>query len=166
MIYNVLVSGIQQSESVIRIRIFILLIFFCIGYYRVLISFPVPYSRLLLIYLVHSSNPKEGNAKECSSYHTIALISHTIKVMLKILQARLQFSSVQSFSHVWLFRTPMAQHLWDMPILALHFGSYCLFIYLYLNLFIFNWKIIALQYYVGFCHTSTWISHRYILHMF
>ena len=36
------------------------------------------------------SNPKEGNAKECSNYHTIALISHASKVMLKILQARLQ----------------------------------------------------------------------------
>ena len=36
------------------------------------------------------SNPKEGNAKECSNYRTIALISHTSKVMLKILQARLQ----------------------------------------------------------------------------
>ena len=34
--------------------------------------------------------PKKGNAKECSSCHTIALISHTSKVMLKILQARLQ----------------------------------------------------------------------------
>ena len=34
--------------------------------------------------------PKKGNAKECSDYHTIALISHTIKVMLKILQSRLQ----------------------------------------------------------------------------
>ena len=34
--------------------------------------------------------PKKGNAKECSNYCTIALISHTIKVMLKILQARLQ----------------------------------------------------------------------------
>ena len=34
--------------------------------------------------------PKEGNAKECSNYRTIALISHTSKVMLKILQARLQ----------------------------------------------------------------------------
>ena len=34
--------------------------------------------------------PKKGNAKECSNYHTIALISRTIKVMLKILQARLQ----------------------------------------------------------------------------
>ena len=29
------------------------------------------------------------------------------------------------------------------------------------NLFIFNWRIIALQYCVGFCHTSTWIIHRY-----
>ena len=34
--------------------------------------------------------PKKGNAKECSNYHKIALISHTSKVMLKILQARLQ----------------------------------------------------------------------------
>ena len=34
--------------------------------------------------------PKKGNAKECSNYHAIALISHASKVMLKILQARLQ----------------------------------------------------------------------------
>ena len=34
--------------------------------------------------------PKKGNAKECSNYHTVGLISHTSKVMLKILQARLQ----------------------------------------------------------------------------
>ena len=34
--------------------------------------------------------PKKGNAKECSNYHTIALISHVSKVMLKILQVRLQ----------------------------------------------------------------------------
>ena len=34
--------------------------------------------------------PKKGNAKECSNCHTIALISHASKVMLKILQARLQ----------------------------------------------------------------------------
>ena len=34
--------------------------------------------------------PKKGNAKECSDYCTIALISHASKVMLKILQARLQ----------------------------------------------------------------------------
>ena len=33
---------------------------------------------------------KEGNAQKCSNYHTVALISHTSKVMLKILQARLQ----------------------------------------------------------------------------
>ena len=33
---------------------------------------------------------KKGNAKECWNYHTIALISHASKVMLKILQARLQ----------------------------------------------------------------------------
>ena len=34
--------------------------------------------------------PKKGNAKECSNYHTIALISHASKLMLKILQARFQ----------------------------------------------------------------------------
>ena len=34
--------------------------------------------------------PKKGNAKECSNYHTITLISHASKVMLNILQARLQ----------------------------------------------------------------------------
>ena len=34
--------------------------------------------------------PKKGNDKRCSNYHTIALISHTSKVILKILQARLQ----------------------------------------------------------------------------
>ena len=34
-------------------------------------------------------NPKKGNARECSNYHIIALISHASKVILKILQARL-----------------------------------------------------------------------------
>ena len=40
--------------------------------------------------LVFIPIPKKGHAKECPNYHTIALISHTSKVMLKILQARLQ----------------------------------------------------------------------------
>ena len=35
-------------------------------------------------------SPKKGNVKECTNYHTIALISHTSEVMLKIVQARLQ----------------------------------------------------------------------------
>ena len=39
---------------------------------------------------VFISIPKKGNAKEYSNYHTIALFSHASKVMLKILQARLQ----------------------------------------------------------------------------
>ena len=39
---------------------------------------------------VFISVPKKGNAKGCSNYHTMALISHASKVMLKILQARLQ----------------------------------------------------------------------------
>ena len=36
------------------------------------------------------SNPKKGNAKECSNYHTVELISHASKVMLKILQTSLR----------------------------------------------------------------------------
>ena len=40
------------------------------------------------------SNPKKGKAKKCSNYHTIALISHASKVMLKILQARQYMSRV------------------------------------------------------------------------
>ena len=39
---------------------------------------------------VFNPTPKKGDTKECSNYHTIALISHTSKVTLKILQARLQ----------------------------------------------------------------------------
>ena len=44
--------------------------------------------------------PKKGNAKECSNYHKIALISHARKVMLKIRQARLQQYMNQELSDV------------------------------------------------------------------
>ena len=46
--------------------------------------------------------PKKGNAKECSNYCTIALISHTSKTMLKILQASLQQSWTMNFQMIWL----------------------------------------------------------------
>ena len=49
------------------------------------LQWPQDWKRSLLIPI-----PKKDNAKECSSYHTIALTSHTSKLMLKILQARLQ----------------------------------------------------------------------------
>ena len=48
-------------------------------------QWPQDWKRLVFIPI-----PKKGNAKECSNYHTIAVISHASKVMLKILQARLQ----------------------------------------------------------------------------
>ena len=48
-------------------------------------QWPHDWKRLVFIPI-----PKKGNAKECSNYHTIARISHASKVMLKILQARLQ----------------------------------------------------------------------------
>ena len=41
--------------------------------------------------------PKKGNAKECSNYHTVALISHASKVMFKILQGRLQVYITMNF---------------------------------------------------------------------
>ena len=40
--------------------------------------------------VIFHSNPKEGNTKECSNYRTIALVSYATKVMLEILQPRLQ----------------------------------------------------------------------------
>ena len=48
-------------------------------------QWPQDWKRLVFIPV-----PKKGNAKECSSYHTIVLISHASKVRLKILPARLQ----------------------------------------------------------------------------
>ena len=47
--------------------------------------------------LVFIPTPKKGNAKECSNYCTIALISHNCKVMFKILQARLQHTWTKKF---------------------------------------------------------------------
>ena len=46
--------------------------------------------RQILCHLSHQGIPKKGNVKQCSNYSTTALISHASKVMLKILQARLQ----------------------------------------------------------------------------
>ena len=65
------------------------------------------------------SNPKESNAKECSNYCTIALISHASKVMLKILQARLQHTWTINFQMFKLFlgrqrnQRSNCQHLLD-----------------------------------------------------
>ena len=44
--------------------------------------------------------PKKENGKECPNYHTVALMSHASKVMLKILQARLQEYVNQNFTDV------------------------------------------------------------------
>ena len=46
------------------------------------------------------SNPKKGNAKECSNYCTIALISHASKVMLKIMHVKLQHYTHGEFPNV------------------------------------------------------------------
>ena len=57
-------------------------------------KFEIPWQKKNAILVVNKSLgfipiPKKGNTKECSNYHTIALISHASKVMLKILQVRL-----------------------------------------------------------------------------
>ena len=58
-------------------------------------QWPQNWKRIVFILI-----PKKGNAKECSNYHTIALISHARKVMLKILQARLQQHMNHGLPHV------------------------------------------------------------------
>ena len=58
-------------------------------------QWPKDWKRLIFIPI-----PKTGNAKECSNYCTIVLISHDSKVMLKILQARLQKFASQELSDV------------------------------------------------------------------
>jgi len=65
------------------------------------------------------SNPK-GNAKECSNYHTVALISHSCKVMLKILQARLQQSWTKNFQ-IFKLNLEKAEEPDPMPV---PIGSY------------------------------------------
>ena len=52
--------------------------------------------------LVFISNPKKGNAKECSNYHIITLISKASKVILKILQASLNCKRTENFQMVKL----------------------------------------------------------------
>ena len=52
--------------------------------------------------------PKKGNAKECSKYHTIGLILHANKVMLKILQARLQQWWTENFQ-MYMLRLEKAE---------------------------------------------------------
>ena len=58
-------------------------------------------------------NPKKGNSKKCSNYSTIALISHTSKVMLKILQVRLQqYMNQARFRKSRGTRDPIANIRW------------------------------------------------------
>ena len=73
---------------------------------------------------VFSPISKKGNAKECSNYHTVALISHASKIMLKILQARLQQYVNQELSDVknWVWkrqrnqRSNFQHHCWVFQI--------------------------------------------------
>ena len=88
---------------------------------------------------VFISIPKKGNAKECSNYHTIALISHASKLMLKILQARLhvnhELPDVQAGCIIFYFY---------------FFNSFFFFSFIFIS-----WRLITSQYFCGFCHTLT-----------
>ena len=65
-------------------------LFICLAIAFALASGKIPTVFLLFTKVVTNHSSHKGNAKECSNYHTIALISHPSKAMLKILQARLQ----------------------------------------------------------------------------
>ena len=65
-------------------------IFLCYGFLQIVLSQTVVVGLEWKIMSQFPEFPKKSNAKECSNYRTIALISHSSKVMLKILQARLQ----------------------------------------------------------------------------
>ena len=62
------------------------------------------------------SNPKKGSAKECSNYRTIALISHASKIMLKILQARLQQYMNHELSDVHVVLEKAEEPEFKLPI--------------------------------------------------
>ena len=85
--------------------------------------------------LVFIPIPKESNAKECSNYHTIALISHANKVMLKILQIRLQQYAKWEFPDLEAgFRKDRGTrnqiaNIWCMIKNAREFQKYICFIY-------------------------------------
>ena len=64
--------------------------------------------------------PKKGNAKEHSNYHTIALISHASKVILKIIQARFQQYMSHELPDVQVGFTPPRHTHGDLTNLALH----------------------------------------------
>ena len=68
--------------------------------------------------------PKKGNAKECSKYHTISLISHASKVMLKILQVRLvQFSHSVMSDSLWCYGLQHARPPCPSPTPRLYSNS-------------------------------------------
>ena len=75
-------KAVTNLDSVLKSRDSTLLTRICI--IKAMI-FPQNWKRLVFIPIL-----KKGNAKECSNYHTTALISHASKIMLRILQARLQ----------------------------------------------------------------------------
>ena len=80
----------SSSFSILSFCLFVLFMGFSRQEYWSGVPFPSPVDHILSVWQIPISIPKKGNAKECSNYRTIALISHASKAMLKILQARLQ----------------------------------------------------------------------------
>ena len=78
-------QSVSKQESAEHPEGFNIKRFSCLGFPSLFVYPTQDWKRSVFIPI-----PKKGNAKECSNYCTIALISHASKVMLKILQARLQ----------------------------------------------------------------------------
>ena len=77
----------------------------------------------------------------------------------------LSFSTLHVWDNIWFSHHSLKALVpvlkWCFSSLYVHFSFFYHFPLFLKNLFIFNWKIIALQYCAGFCHTTMWISQRY-----
>ena len=91
-----------------------------------------------------------------SFVHSLLSWFSSIYSSLSLLQKNMGFSlPLYIVTGYWLFT-------WRLLISVCYFDNllhYCILVWIFK--FIFNWMIIAWQYCVGFCHISTWISHRH-----
>ena len=90
--------------------------------------------------------PKKGNVKECSNYHTIALISHASQVMLKILQARLQqyVNCEDQIANILWIMEKAREFQKNIDFCFIDYTSHTVHFIHVIHLFC-NWKFIALN---------------------
>ena len=141
---------------------------------------PQDWKRLVFIPI-----PKKGNTKECSDFRTIAVISHACKVMLKILQAKFQQyvnweipdaqagfrkgrgTRDQIANIRWIiekareFQKSIYASFTALKPLTMWITTNCGKVFFFSSFIFISWRLITLQYWSGFCHTLTWISHGF-----